>query len=365
MPRKNIRIAVVDFAHSEAYLAQRLLEFVADDFHFEVTEDNPDFVLHSCFGRRVLKFDGVRIFYTAENQTPDFNLSDYALGFDRLEFENRYLRLPLYRIYPATYPALFRGKPDEVEKHKGHKDLHKEHKDGVLCENLCVPCGKSNTTPRKTFCACVVSNKEREPAFEELLALLNAREPVQSGGKLFNNVGGPVADKIEFLKTARFGLAVENTSRPGYITEKISDVFAAGAIPIYWGAPDAAKDFNPRAFVNCHDYPTLRDAAAAAVAIDRDPARYAAMLAEPPFLNNAEPDALHAERIRDFLRGIFDKPVFRRNRILRGRIYERDLRTAFFKPHVQATRLLRDAIRKLRGRKTFTPPPLNKPGLQD
>ena len=50
-PKKNIRIAVVDFAHSEAYLAQRLLEFVADDYHFEVMEDNPDFVLHSCFGR--------------------------------------------------------------------------------------------------------------------------------------------------------------------------------------------------------------------------------------------------------------------------------------------------------------------------
>ncbi len=328
MPRKTIRLAVVDFAHSEAYLPQRLLELVADDFHFDVTEDNPDFVLHSCFGQRVLKFDGVRIFYTAENQTPDFNLSDYALGFDRLEFAERYLRLPLYRLYPATYPALIAAR------------------------------GRARPLPRQDFCACVVSNKEREPAFEELLQLL---QPVKSGGRLYNNVGGPVPDKIEFLKSARFGLAIENTSRPGYITEKISDVFAAGAIPIYWGAPDVAKDFNPRAFINCHDYPTLRDAAAAVRAIDQDPTRYNAMLAEPPFLNNVEPAALHAERIRAFLHAIFDQPrdaAFRRNRILRGRIYERNMRTAFLKPHVQVTRLIRDAIRRLRGKKTFVPPPL-------
>ena len=331
--KKNIRIAVVDFAHNEAHLPQRLLGFAADDFHFEVTEDNPDFVLHSCFGRRVLGFNGVRLFYTAENQTPDFNLSDYALGFDRLDFADRYMRLPLYRLYPDTYPKLFT--PRVVAS-------------GATCHDA-----------RPDFCACVVSNKERDPAFGELLALLNAHAPVKSGGKLHNNVGGPVADKIAFLQNARFGLAVENTSRPGYVTEKITDVFAAGAIPVYWGAPDIAKDFNPRAFVNCHDYPTLRHAAEAVAALDRDPARCAAMLAEPPFPDNAEPSALHAARVRDFLRAVFDNPpAFRRNRVLRGRIHERDLRTAFFKPHVQATRLLRDAIRRLRGRKTFTPPPL-------
>ena len=103
------------------------------------------------------------------------------------------------------------------------------------------------------------------------------------------------------------------------------------------------------------------DAAEAVREIDRDPARYAAMRAEPPFVNNAEPAALRAENIRAFLRSIFDAPrdaAFKRNRILRGRFYERDLRTAFFKHHTQATRLLRDAIRRLRGRKTFSPPPL-------
>lgn len=331
MPKKTIRIAIVDFAHTEAYLPQRLLGLVGDDYHFELTEDNPDFILHSCFGRHVLKFDGVRIFYTAENQTPDFNLSDYALGFDRLEFPNRYLRLPLYRLYPETYPALL------------------------------APRGVAASVPRHTFCACVVSNKEREPIFEDLLNLLNQYQPVASGGKLHNNVGGPVPDKLEFLRKARFGLAIENTSRPGYITEKISDVFAAGAIPIYWGAPDVALDFNPKSFINCHDYPTLADAVAAIRAIDADPARYAAMLAEPCFPDNEEPAALHTGHIRDFLKNIFDQPpaaAFRRNRILRGRIYERDLRNAFWKPHVQASRLLRDAIRKLRGRKTFIPPPL-------
>lgn len=41
----------------------------------------------------------MKIFYVGENFTPDFNLCDYAIGFDIMEFNDRYLRLPLYVFY--------------------------------------------------------------------------------------------------------------------------------------------------------------------------------------------------------------------------------------------------------------------------
>jgi hypothetical protein len=50
----------------------------------------------------------------------------------------------------------------------------------------------------------------------------------------------------------RFGIAFENSQVPGYITEKIANVKLAGAVPIYWGAPDVASYLNTDAFLWCN-----------------------------------------------------------------------------------------------------------------
>ncbi len=51
--------------------------------------------------------------------------------------------------------------------------------------------------------------------------------------------------KLDVLSRYKFCLGFENTSFPGYITEKIFDCFLAGTIPIYMGAPDIL-DYIPR-----------------------------------------------------------------------------------------------------------------------
>ncbi len=48
----------------------------------------------------------------------------------------------------------------------------------------------------------------------------------------------------------KFIAAFENSHTNGYITEKIFNVFFAGAIPIYDGAPDIARFINPKAFLS-------------------------------------------------------------------------------------------------------------------
>ena len=47
----------------------------------------------------------------------------------------------------------------------------------------------------------------------------------------------------------KFIAAFENSNTKGYITEKIFNVFFAGAIPIYNGAPDVARFINPQAYL--------------------------------------------------------------------------------------------------------------------
>ena len=59
------------------------------------------------------------------------------------------------------------------------------------------------------------------------------------------------------MSNFKFSLALENSAFAGYVTEKIMDSFLARTIPVYWGAPDVALDFNRDAFINLADYPNF------------------------------------------------------------------------------------------------------------
>lgn len=65
---------------------------------------------------------------------------------------------------------------------------------------------------------------------------------------------GKVDSKFETLQSYTFAFCFENSVFPGYITEKIFDVFFAGCIPVYCGAPDIA-DYVPRdTFLDVRDF---------------------------------------------------------------------------------------------------------------
>lgn len=60
---------------------------------------SPDYVFYSCFSFNIYKYpNAVKIYFTGENDVPDFNLADYALGFHYIDFGDRYLRFPLYLL---------------------------------------------------------------------------------------------------------------------------------------------------------------------------------------------------------------------------------------------------------------------------
>ncbi len=309
------RIGVID---SQRDFIEHVLQFVDGRYRFAWTDPTEaDYVFHSIDGLDVLKCPGVRIFVTGENVTPDFAVSDYAMAFERLSFADRYIWLPLIRLYHRDYAALRRPRKDPAE-----------------------------VARRKTgFCAYVMSNT-RDSADERIriFELLSRYRQVNSGGGWRNNVGGPVADKHAFQARHKFAIAFENCSHPGYLTEKFAQAAAVDAIPIYWGDPGIAEIFNPKAFVNCHQFDSLEEVVAEVRAIDQDESRYLAMLAEPWFKDGREPECLRAETFATFLQHIFDQPLaaaYRRNRSRWGRKRERQYYDMAHRPWMQGYRLLR------------------------
>ena len=230
--RKKIKIKFVDFFDGFNTHENEFVDILKERYDV-VFSDKPDYVFYSGFGYKHLDYDCIRIFFTGECITPDFNQCDYAIGFDRLDFGDRYIRIPLY--------MLFQYKKDFLhlqERREFDKDFLKQ---------------------KTGFCNFVYSNCFAQDLRTQMLELLSKYKKVDSGGRYKNNIGGAVNDKKEFQKKYKFSIAFENTSHNGYATEKITEAFAAGTIPIYYGDPKVAEDFDERAFVNCHRYNSLED----------------------------------------------------------------------------------------------------------
>lgn len=74
--------------------------------------------------------------------------------------------------------------------------------------------------------------------------------------RLRPRVRGLASEKLATLQQYRFALCFENAVFPGYISEKITDCFLAGAIPIYLGAPDVSDHIPTDTFVDARRFST-------------------------------------------------------------------------------------------------------------
>ncbi len=65
-----------------------------------------------------------------------------------------------------------------------------------------------------------------------------------AGSKRIGEKSTPWPDKSEAINDYMFQIVLENDSYSTYFTEKVTDCFATGTIPVYWGAPDIGDHFN-------------------------------------------------------------------------------------------------------------------------
>lgn len=59
----------------------------------------------------------------------------------------------------------------------------------------------------------------------------------------------PLEDKWDGLAPYRYSLAIENTSKDDYWTEKIADCFLSYTVPLYFGAKNIGEYFPPESFI--------------------------------------------------------------------------------------------------------------------
>ena len=292
--KKHIRIRFVDFWDDFVPEKSLFYQLLSEKYEIELS-DTPDYLFCSVFGDEHLRYDCVKIFYTGENQCPDFNLYDYAIGFERLTLGDRYFRFPIYYLYGNDFAAM-------QAKHE-----------------------VANLNGKTDFCSFVYSNNNASPHREVFFNKLNEYKTVSSGGRYRNNVGGPVADKLQFQLTHKFSIAFENSSYPGYCTEKLVQSFAARTIPIYWGDEFVGETFNEKAFVNCHRFSSWDDVVAEVKRIDSDDALCLQML-QTPALKSPSEDNREAtlQRLSEFFAHIMEQPLdkaIRYNRYYWGKRY--------------------------------------------
>lgn len=283
--RKSIKICFLDFWSGFDYMIMTFYRILCN--HYEVTVVNSwveaEYVFFSCFGTSHWEVDGskIKIFFTAENISPDFNVCDYAIGFDYLSFGDRYLRQSNFydssKYEDVFYPLL-------------------------ISENY------RNPAQKLEFCSFTVSNAFANEYRVELFNSLNKYKKVNSGGRYMNNIGGPITDKLLFDSSHKFSICCENSMHPGYTTEKIYQAFAAGCIPIYWGDPEICKVFNEKAFIYANKYQNIEDVVRRVEEVDTSESLYLAMLEEPIFLDPQTADFQYQKKkLSEFLRNIIDQ----------------------------------------------------------
>lgn len=273
---RRIKIDFSDFWEGFNKTDNFLYNLLCTRFEVELSAD-PDFLIYSNYGTNFYKYKCVRIFYSRENERPDFFACDWAITSDILNRTNHYN----FPVFGSRYRF---------------PELLNENKEQLF----------ENWVNRKEFCSFVVSNGKSKKRIAFFQRLNNAGyKQVNSGGRFLNNTGGPVHDKNEFLQQHRFNIAFENSAYKGYTTEKIYDAFVAGCIPIYWGDPAIEYYFNPRRFINYNDFKTEDALVAYLVYLDQNPAEAKKYFLEPVFTNDELPVSVAAENLLAFFENIF------------------------------------------------------------
>lgn len=242
----------------------------------------PDIVFCSCFGSNFKKYKCKRIVFLGENITPNFNAYDYAFAFDFITFLDRYKRVPLYYYYLDKY---FQNIENFIDKRNDTELINRK------------------------FCTFVVSNNIHSSTERyEFFKLLSEYKRVDSGGSAFNNIGGPVKDKHNFIKNYKFNICFENSKYPGYVTEKIMEAFLARTVPIYCGSPMVDADFNPKSFIDISKFNNFKEAKKYISFLDNNDVEYGKILSESP-LNGGFYNNLNHKGILDFLINIIENGV--------------------------------------------------------
>ena len=272
---KEIRIFFTDFWKSFNYEDNFLVSALKQHYNIILDAQNPEYLFYSWYGTKHYQYkNAVKIYFTGENDVPDFNLCDYGISSAHLNFGKRYFRLPLYAVWDGYHQLL---SPQNIEFPKKNK-----------------------------FCNFVYTNaKMADPIRDNFFRQLSKYKKVDSGGRYLNNIGSPIADKMDFIKDYKFTIAFENSAVSGYTTEKLIQPMLVNSMPIYWGNPDVELDFNVKSFVHFSPNKTMDDVIEEIIYLDNNDKAYFDKLSQPWIENPKN----YETELSGFLKNIVDLPL--------------------------------------------------------
>lgn len=218
------------------------------------------------------------VFLTAENVVPDLTRCDYAISFTYGLDEKRHIRIPNW--------------------------VQRLNQIGLSPKSLLIQ-NRRNDEKRSKFCAYIFRN--RVALREKMFSALNQFSNVDAPSISMNNmppIGRTPKEKLNFLASYRFNISFENSCASGYTTEKLPESLIAGAIPIYWGDPDVALDFNKEAFLDLSNFSSIDELCEEVMRIESDCGAYFRIKSEPTYNNNQLPDCADDNRILSFFEGV-------------------------------------------------------------
>ena len=287
---KKIRIDICDVGSNFNKQDNYLCNVLRERFDLELC-DQPDFLIYSCGGHAHRLHSGVKIFFSGESDMPDFRQCDYSVASIKLD-DPRHLQLPNYVNFGRYLDS---ADPSEILK---KNDRHRE----ILAA-------------KTKFCSFVVSGytPRKNGNRVEFFRKLSRYKPVDSGGRTFNNIGGPIPDgprnKVDFLSHYKFNIAFENRALAGYATEKIYEAMMARSLPIYWGDPTIGEQFNPRSFLNRADFPSDEALIEKIIELDNDDEKYLAYMREPYFHDDQPNQFFNHQHVLDFFEKVFSQKI--------------------------------------------------------
>lgn len=235
-------------------------------------------------------YSKIFIYLSGEAVEPDLNIFDYAITpCSAIREEDRICRI---------HPSLFWLNGENYINTFTYQDALNKVKNNDL-----------------KFCNFIYSNGNAYPFRDQLFYELSKYKKVDSLGRHLKNVNIPdtrnntnwqqlsVGLKSEY----KFSIAAENAQVKGYVTEKLLTSFQAHTVPIYFGNPEIAEEYNPEAFINCNDYKNFDDLIARIKEIDENDELWAKIVSTP-WQTDAQLNDYNNNLVNyhNFLRKIFD-----------------------------------------------------------
>jgi hypothetical protein len=243
--------------------AKRVIEGI------EVTNNilDADVLFFSCYSKEHLRADRSKtkkIYFTGENTRPPLDDCDWSISFDFDTYGGKNFRLPLWMLQIDWWGTGGYINPqyviplDEIENNKF----------------------RSKT--KNKFCSTVF-NRDHLGNRRQAIIELSKYKPVECYGEPWGNWFYGEDVKLDVISNYKFTLCYENTSFPGYFTEKPIHARSAGCIPIYWSGERFDEDFNTKSFIHLSDFSGIADLVEEVKRIDSDDNLRLRMVSEPVF----------------------------------------------------------------------------------